>query len=196
MSVKDSLGYYNSPLPVGTVTAFAGVRIPIKWILCDGSTISKTDYPLLFDRIGYTYGGVGDNFSVPDLVTDNRAVYGAATSSNTPIAAGITGAPISIGADNLPTFNVPITANSFSASLPNSAWDDPQVLDTSYPTGLSVATGFNYATTYDATVTSKNITYTTTGSGGVPTPVVTSFSGVGLINFNNLEMTYIIKAEY
>ena len=60
MSVKDSLGYYNSPLPVGTVTAFAGVRPPIKWLLCNGQSIPSSfslnpQYELLFNTIGWTY---------------------------------------------------------------------------------------------------------------------------------------------
>jgi microcystin-dependent protein len=36
-------------------------------LLCDGSQHNIADYPDLFDAIGYTYGGSGAVFNVPDL---------------------------------------------------------------------------------------------------------------------------------
>ena len=53
--------------PVGTITAFAGINAPNNYLFCDGRTISKTNYPYLFNVIGYTYGGSGDNFNLPNL---------------------------------------------------------------------------------------------------------------------------------
>ena len=37
------------------------------WRQCNGATLSKTTYPELFAVIGYTYGGSGDNFELPNL---------------------------------------------------------------------------------------------------------------------------------
>lgn len=34
--------------------------------ICDGRSLNKNDYPLLFERIGYTFGGGGDWFNIPD----------------------------------------------------------------------------------------------------------------------------------
>lgn len=45
------------------------------WVPCDGRSLSKTKYPVLFSRIGYTYGGSGDNFNVPNM--NDRFVRGA-----------------------------------------------------------------------------------------------------------------------
>ena len=36
------------------------------WLLCDGTSYSVSDYPNLFNVIGYTFGGSGDNFNVPN----------------------------------------------------------------------------------------------------------------------------------
>jgi microcystin-dependent protein len=36
------------------------------WILCDGALLSKAEYELLFNVIGYSYGGSGDQFALPD----------------------------------------------------------------------------------------------------------------------------------
>lgn len=56
--------------PVGAVTPFAGNtdKIPDGWLLCDGATYVTTEYPKLFDAIGYNWGTTGpDTFRVPDL---------------------------------------------------------------------------------------------------------------------------------
>jgi len=48
---------------------------PSGWVLCNGQTLDKDQYPLLFKLIGYTYGGSGQQFAVPDL--QGRAPIGA-----------------------------------------------------------------------------------------------------------------------
>ncbi len=51
----------------GDLKVTARSTAPSGWILSYGQSISKTTYPDLFLAIGYTYGGSGDNFNVPDL---------------------------------------------------------------------------------------------------------------------------------
>ena len=51
----------------GTVNYFANTATPIGYLACAGQTISTTQYPELFTAIGYTYGGSGAVFNVPDL---------------------------------------------------------------------------------------------------------------------------------
>jgi microcystin-dependent protein len=53
--------------PVGAVTAYGGTAAPEGWLLCRGGLISKTNYPKLWEAIGYAYGGSGDDFGIPDL---------------------------------------------------------------------------------------------------------------------------------
>ena len=36
------------------------------WLKCDGRSLSKTDFQFLFDVIGYSFGGSGSNFKLPD----------------------------------------------------------------------------------------------------------------------------------
>lgn len=57
--------------PAGMIVPFAGPQenIPVGWILCDGSAISRTDYVNLFNAIGTSWGS-GDGtstFNIPDL---------------------------------------------------------------------------------------------------------------------------------
>lgn len=51
----------------GDLKATARSSAPSGWLLCYGQSILKATYPDLFEAIGYTYGGSGDNFNVPDL---------------------------------------------------------------------------------------------------------------------------------
>jgi microcystin-dependent protein len=70
--------------PVGTVSMYVAATAPSGWKLCDGSSLSTTTYSRLFAVIGYTYGGSGANFTVPDF----RGIYpkGAGTTNR---AAGV-----------------------------------------------------------------------------------------------------------
>jgi len=42
-------------------------EIPNNYLLCNGSSILTTDYPDLFNLIGYTYGGSGNTFNLPNF---------------------------------------------------------------------------------------------------------------------------------
>ncbi len=54
-------------MPIGSIILFAGTDIPTGWMLCDGTSLSEEEYPQLFDKIGYTYGGSGTSFSLPNF---------------------------------------------------------------------------------------------------------------------------------
>ena len=56
--------------PIGVINQFAGATPPANWLLCDGTTVLKADYPALWTVIGeaYNLGGEGvDEFTLPDL---------------------------------------------------------------------------------------------------------------------------------
>jgi len=57
----------SSNIIIGEIRIWNGLitDIPDGWLVCDGSLISKTQYPELFDELNYTYGGSGDDFSLP-----------------------------------------------------------------------------------------------------------------------------------
>jgi microcystin-dependent protein len=62
-------------LPIGMVFPYAGSVLPDGCLACDGSELDTTEYADLFAAIGYTYGGSGDVFLLPDL--RNQFVAGA-----------------------------------------------------------------------------------------------------------------------
>lgn len=53
--------------PPGSVMAFAGASVPTGWLGCFGQSLSTTTYATLFAAIGYTWGGSGASFLLPDL---------------------------------------------------------------------------------------------------------------------------------
>jgi microcystin-dependent protein len=61
-------------MPTGALTQFAGATAPSGFLLCEGQSVSTTTYADLFGVIGYTYGGSGASFLVPNL--QNRVPVG------------------------------------------------------------------------------------------------------------------------
>lgn len=62
-------------LPVGTIMPFvSSANAPSGWLLCNGQSVAGAQYPYLSAVIGYTYGGAGANFNVPNLI--NKTLYG------------------------------------------------------------------------------------------------------------------------
>ncbi|MBO89535.1 MAG: hypothetical protein CMP14_08435 [Rickettsiales bacterium] len=55
------------PLPSGMITPYGGTSAPSNWLLCHGQSISTSTYAALHTAIGFTYGGSGSAFNVPDL---------------------------------------------------------------------------------------------------------------------------------
>jgi len=54
-------------LPAGTLIDYAGTVEPSGWMLCDGRQLATAAHPTLFAAIGYSYGGSGANFNIPDF---------------------------------------------------------------------------------------------------------------------------------
>ena len=62
---------YNALIPAGVIVPFGGEaeNIPSGWLLCDGSEISRSEYPSLYNAVGVCWG-TGDGsttFNLPDM---------------------------------------------------------------------------------------------------------------------------------
>lgn len=71
----------NSTVPAGAVLDFAGSTAPAGYLLCDGSTVSRTTYARLFAAISDKWGA-GDGsttFKLPDF--RGRVLLGSGTGS-------------------------------------------------------------------------------------------------------------------
>ena len=56
------------------ISIHAGATAPTGWLLCDGTSYATTSYATLFAVVGYTFGGSGASFNVPNL--KGRVVFG------------------------------------------------------------------------------------------------------------------------
>lgn len=55
-------------VPIGTIAPFGGAAAPNDWLLCQGQSLLRTDYPDLFTALGTTYGSADStHFTLPDL---------------------------------------------------------------------------------------------------------------------------------
>ena len=70
---------------VGEIKMWAGDNVPDGWLLCDGSEISKTDYPYLYASIGDLWGtpNISSNFKLPDLTGRVPVGYNSADTDTT-----------------------------------------------------------------------------------------------------------------
>ncbi|NML22097.1 phage tail protein [Pseudoflavitalea sp. G-6-1-2] len=129
---------------IGFVTVFAGNFAPVGWMFCNGALLAISEYDVLYNLIGTTYGGDGVNtFALPNLQS-RIAIHAGTSGGNTYVigqtsgtetttvtvnqmpahnhsVTGITGAPLvatSAGNLNTPNGNVPAIAsqNVFNAS--------------------------------------------------------------------------------
>ena len=73
IEIKDGVAHYwngegwSTVIPAGEIIASAANTAPPGTVLCDGRSLSRTDYAELFAAIGTTYGsGSGTTFKVPD----------------------------------------------------------------------------------------------------------------------------------
>lgn len=76
-------------VPIGCIIPFSGSTIPVGFLLCDGSEVSKIDYADLYAIIADTYGTATDTakFKLPDL--RDRFVQGANGNLGTTKEAGL-----------------------------------------------------------------------------------------------------------
>jgi microcystin-dependent protein len=62
-----TFGQLQTVMPSGAITAYGAATAPSGWLLCNGASVSTTTYASLHAIIGYTYGGSGASFNLPDL---------------------------------------------------------------------------------------------------------------------------------
>jgi len=75
---------YKSTENAGNIRSAANSTPPPNYLLCNGAGLSTAIYAALFKRIGYSYGGSGGTFYIPDLrgattIGEGTGIYAGAT---------------------------------------------------------------------------------------------------------------------
>lgn len=65
---QENLDYFSTALaiPSGVVFPYTAAIAPAGFLICNGASYLTATHPNLFAVTGYTYGGSGANFNVPD----------------------------------------------------------------------------------------------------------------------------------
>jgi microcystin-dependent protein len=64
---EGAQGELGVGVSAGILLQFAGSTAPTGYLLCEGQSLLVDEYSALHGVIGYTYGGSGANFNIPDL---------------------------------------------------------------------------------------------------------------------------------
>jgi microcystin-dependent protein len=108
---------------LGEIKLFAGNFVPEGWHLCDGTQLEISRYRDLFELIGTTYGGDGqEHFALPDL--RGRVPLGAGTLQNGAtykLAQKDGQLTVKLNSDQMPPHN-----HSFNASTDKADTSDPK----------------------------------------------------------------------
>lgn len=57
----------NHAMPIGGIILSGFNADRGDFLICNGRSLNKNTYPALFSAIGYTFGGSGNNFNLPDM---------------------------------------------------------------------------------------------------------------------------------
>ena len=93
LTPEETAAYYNDMLEhftfdsdggcrmIGEIIPYAGSTSPLSnWLVCDGRSLLRADYPDLFTVIGTAYGSAdSDHFNIPDL--QGRTPFGSGSGS-------------------------------------------------------------------------------------------------------------------
>jgi len=132
---------------VGEIKMWGTASAPTGYLLCDGSSVSTTTYAALFAVIGYTFGGSGASFTLPDYrgrmpigVSGSYALASTGGSANA-VVVSHTHTATSVVTDPGHTHNFPLAPRLGGGNLSSNG--DPQfttISTNSAVTGITVAT--------------------------------------------------------
>lgn len=113
-----------TPPPAGTIIGFAASAVPNGWLVCDGLSVTTAAYPTLFAVVGYSYGGSGASFTLPDL--RNGIAIGAGTGAGlTARSLGATGGAatvtLTVGESGLASHSHAVTETAHTHTISETA---------------------------------------------------------------------------
>ena len=121
-----------APFPTGSIIDFGGTVAPAGFLVCNGASYTVASQPDLFAVIGYTWGGSGLNFNVPNLA----GVVTAGSGGTLPPLANTVGSTGGTALYSLTTGNLPPHAHNFSYS-----WTFPSAVSSGAVSGYTINAG-------------------------------------------------------
>ncbi|GMA15238.1 phage tail protein (plasmid) [Deinococcus metallilatus] len=101
---------------VGEIRMFAGTFAPVGWELCAGQLLAISENETLFNLLGTTYGGDGENtFGLPDL----RGRIPVHQGAGYPLATSGGVEEVALTVNQTPLHSHPLLASTATGSTPN-----------------------------------------------------------------------------
>ena len=125
---------------VGEIRMFAGNFAPAGWALCDGQTLAISGNETLFNLIGTTYGGDGQQtFNLPDL-RGRMPVHAGTLAGNTYVLGQFGGVEtVLLNTNQIPAHNHTVACLSTNGNSDNPAANVPAAAVTNLYTAGSGA---------------------------------------------------------
>lgn len=147
-------------IPTGIVEMFAGSTAPNGWLICDGSSISRTTYSDLFKVIGTTYGAGNSNntFTLPDM--RGRMPIGVGTGSGLTartLAATAGAETVTLSESNLPSHTHTATVGTQSANHTHTGTSGDQSVTHTHWFSHTAGTSGSYGLFDSATASSSGM---------------------------------------
>jgi microcystin-dependent protein len=158
-----AFGAHQKPT-VGDVKFSAVNHSHLGWILCDGSIVNVSDFQFLFNVIGYSFGGAGTQFRLPQPAGRVPGAIGTGTDQNLSTLTTSLGDTIGeyihqLTIDELPSHNHGVDNvvqssfnNSTAVSYTNMSLNDPEHRHTGTTDGAGYAAS-NHQVAVSATTT-------------------------------------------
>jgi len=103
-------------MPLGSIIQYATTTAPnTKWVICEGQSLSTTSYPDLFALVGYTYGGAGALFNLPNYKQNFVAGYDSGAPGYNALGAGGGQDTVTLLKSNLPKHQHTVNSALFDA---------------------------------------------------------------------------------
>ena len=74
LTSNGSSASWSAGVPTGAIQMWSTGTAPTGYLLCNGASVSTSTYATLFGVVGYTFGGSGGSFTLPNYT--NRMPYG------------------------------------------------------------------------------------------------------------------------
>jgi len=198
--------YVDTIVPSGCVLWFARNTPPTGFLECNGASLSTTTYATLFAVIGYTFGGSGANFTLPDLRGQfiRGWDHGRGNDTNTPsrvfgsneAAANISHTHTISQSAHAHGVSDPSHAHSASTGSHSHSISDPGHL---HGGGASSTGAFGVGSSFPAYTQVSNTASAVTGIsinavGNIGVTVASSFTGIS-INAANANVTNVAQGS-
>lgn len=108
LNVTGTINASNVGIIPGGILMWPTAVAPTGFLICNGASVATATYPTLFAAIGYTFGGAGSVFNLPNYT--DRMPIGAGSSYALAATGGAATSSIS-------TSNMPSHTHSFSGSV-------------------------------------------------------------------------------